>query len=437
MERTISQAIDERTPLEAAIDTAFEYAYPVHEIMRTRHQDVHAAPAAQCIAPNAAWHDRRLCDDRSRWITTPNNDTLYSRAWIDLGAGPIRVEVGAMPAGRYWSVAFLDAYSNNFAMLGQRLDGCGPVAVTLVGPDEDVRGIEGRVIRAPGLDVWLFGRWLVDGPDDLPAAYAMQDALRVTPTGGAPMGPRAVPGGAQDPAAFLAVVNEALGRNPPPAADAPLLARCAPVGLRPGEPDAWASLDATVREAWEARIGSAQAAVRKSLGVLREVVDGWIVRAPEIGNFGTNYALRAAIALGGLAALEPAEAVYASRSLDEAGERFDGRQRYRLTLPAAGLPTDSFWSLSMYEATREGQLFFTANPVGRYAIGDRTPGLRRAADGTLEIAIQHDEPVDPVQRANWLPAPAGPFVLTLRAYLPRPELRDWRVPLPRVSRIIG
>ena len=427
--------MDDRTPVEAAIDAAYEYAYPVHEIMRTRHQDVHAAPASQRIAPNAVWHDRRLCDDRSRWITTPNNDTLYSRAWIDLGAGPVHVEVGAMPAGRYWSVAFLDVYSNNFAMLGQRLDGVGPVAVTLVGPDGDARGIEGRVIRAPGNDVWLFGRWLVDGHDDLPNAYAMQDALRVTPCGGSPEGPRAIPGAAQDPEAFLAVVNEALGRNPPPPADAPLLARCAVVGLQPGRPGAWASLDEAVRASWRARIGPAQAAVRKSLGVLREVVDGWIVRAPEIGNFGTSYALRAAIALGGLAALEPVEAVYASRALDDAGERFDGRRRYRITLPAAGLPTDSFWSLSMYETTPEGQLFFTANPIGRYAIGDRTPGLHRAPDGSLEIFIQHEAPADPAQRANWLPAPDGPFVLTLRAYLPRPELRDWRVPLPRVLRV--
>ena len=431
--------MDERTELESAVDAAYQYAYPVHEIMRTRHLDVHAAADSQRIEPNAVWHDRRLCDDRSRWITTPNNDTLYSRAWIDLGAGPVRVEVGAMPAGRYWSVALLDVCSNNFAMLGQRLDGVGPVSVTLLGPDADADawGVEGRVIRAPGNDVWLFGRWLVDGPEDLPNAYAMQDALRVTPCGGSAAGPRAVPGAPLDPEAFLAVVNEALGRNPPPAADAPLLARCAEVGLQPGRLDAWASLDEAVRAAWRARIGPAQAAVRKSLGVLREVVDGWIVRAPEIGNFGTSYALRAAIALGGLAALEPAEAVYASRVQDDAGERFDGRLSSRVTLPAAGLPTDSFWSLSMYETTAEGQLFFTANPIGRYAIGDRTAGLCRAADGSLEIAIQHEEPADAALRANWLPAPVGPFVLTLRAYLPRPELRDWRAPLPRVSRVDG
>jgi hypothetical protein len=198
-----------------------------------------------------------------------------------------------------------------------------------------------------------------------------------------------------------------------------------------------AVVNEALRAAWRERIAPAQAAVRRLLGVLREVVDGWIVRAPEIGNFGTNYALRAAIELGGLAALEPAEAVYASRALDDAGERFDGRRRYRPTLPVDGLPTDSFRSLSMYEATPEGQLFFTANPIGRYAIGDRTPSLHRAADGSLEVAIQHDAPDDPAQRANWLPAPAGPFVLTRRAYLPRPELRDWRVPLPGVAQAGG
>ena len=340
--------------------------------------------------------------------------------------------VDAMPPGRYWSVAFMDAYTNNFAMIGTRLDGVGPVALTLVGPGHTGPMPVGRGLRAPGNDVWLFARWIVDGPDDLPNAHAMQDRLRVEPTARAEP-THEVPRDPASPENFLAVVNEQLVRNPPPDADAPLLTRCAAVGLRPGEPGAWCALDATVREAWAARIVAALNGIRRSIPRLAIDVQGWKVRGPEIGNFGTAYESRAAIALGGLAALEPIEAVYASRALDERGERFDGRREYRLRIPPEGLPTDSFWSLSMYESMPDGRLFFTDNRIARYTIGDRTPGLRYAPDGALEIVLQHTEPTDPDRRANWLPAPPGPFVVTLRAYLPRPELRDWRVDMPTIA----
>lgn len=417
--------------LDALIDEAIVYAFPVWEVARTRHVDLTNPDPTLRIAPNTAWHDRRLCDHAARWITTPNNDTLYSRAWLDLSHGPVRVTVDAMPPGRYWSVAFLDAYTNNFAMIGTRLDGVGPVALTLVGPAHTGPMPAGRVLRAPGNDVWLFARWIVDGPDDLPNAHAMQDRLRVEPAASVEPA-RAVPTDPASPENFLAVVNEQLARNPPPDADVPLLARCAAVGLRPGETGAWRVLDATVREAWAARIVATLNGIRRSIPRLAIDVQGWKVRGPEIGNFGTAYESRAAIALGGLAALEPIEAVYASRALDERGERFDGRRGHRLRIPPEGLPTDSFWSLSMYESMPDGRLFFTDNPIARYTVGDRTPGLRCGPDGALEIVLQHAEPTDPEQRANWLPAPPGPFVITLRAYLPRRELREWRVAMPTI-----
>ena len=429
-------------PLESLIDEAYVYAYALFEIARTRHLDLHHQDPALRIAPNTAWHDRRLCDHTARWITTPNNDTLYSRGWLDLSAGPVQVTVDAMPAGRYWSVAFMDAFSNNFAMIGQRLDGVGPVTVTLVGPRHTGPLPAGRVLHAPGDDVWLFGRFIVDGPDDLPAAHAMQDRVHVAPLPGARALPAPSPREADpapldplDPAGFLAVVNAGLMRNPPPAADAPVLARCAAVGLRAGDAQAWQTLAPAVRDAWSARIRGAFEDIRRSIPRLSLRVQGWHVRGPEIGNFGTHYAERSAIALGGLGALEPIEAVYATRATDDAGERLDGHRRLLRRIRPNGLPADGFWSLSMYEQTRDGRLFFTDNPIARYTVGDRTPGLRHDADGTLRIALQHAAPDDPVLRANWLPAPAGPFVVTLRVYLPHPALRAWQVPLPTIERV--
>lgn len=411
------------------IDAAYEYAFPLWEVARTCHADANNPDPERRLGTNTVRHERRLCDAHSRWITAPNNDTLYSQAWIDLSSGPVRIEVGAQRAGRYWSVALMDAFSNVFALLGQRLDGVGPISVTLVGPGSSVQENNGRVIRAPGLDVWLFARWLVDGPADLPNARAMQDRLAISADRvEVRLGP--APTGEFDPAIFLAVVNDRLARNPAPPADAALLARLAQVGIRAGWTRAWSDLDASLRDAWRERIGAAHDAVRRSVVTLSSQVQGWSVRGPELGNFGTNYPLRAAVALGGLAALVPAEAVYARRFADERGEQLDGRNGYRLRVAPEGLPTDSFWSITMYAPTN-GQFFFVDNAIKRYSIGNRTPGLRYENDGALEITLQHERPSD---LANWLPAPDGPFVLSLRAYLPRPALRDWRAPLPTIAR---
>jgi hypothetical protein len=110
---------------------------------------------------------------------------------------------------------------------------------------------------------------------------------------------------------------------------------------------------------------------------------------------------------------------------------FTGDGLYRLTLPAQ-LPLDGFWSLSMYEATADGQFFFTDNPLKRYAIGDRTAGLKRNADATLDLWIGRTDPGGE-RTPNWLPAPkAGPFAMYLRAYLPRAEFLDGRFRLPAI-----
>jgi hypothetical protein len=106
----------------------------------------------------------------------------------------------------------------------------------------------------------------------------------------------------------------------------------------------------------------------------------------------------------------------------------------RLRFPAGGLPpVGAFWSLSMYEVTPEGQYFLTENPLARYSIGDRTPGLTFNADGSLDIWISRTDPGE-ARRANWLPAPAaGPYRLSLRAYLPKPPLLEGAYRLPPLT----
>ena len=423
------------TPAELAstVDAAFEYAFPLYEMARTRYGALENPANPARGQANVVGHRRTLADHRSRAVTTPNNDTLYSSCWLDLSAGPVRIDVARMPAGRYWSLALMDFFTNHIAVLGSRLDGQGPVSASLVAASWTGARPTGRVIVAPGHDVWLLGRWLVDGAHDLAAARAMQDGLQIVPSADAPASARVAPRASTDPEVFLAVVNQALARNPAPGQDAAALSRYAPVGLTATNAAVWPDLPAAVRAAWVDRIVPAHAALRRGLLHGSRSVQGWRLPPEAIGNFGTDHALRAAVALGGLAALEPAEAVYLSRETDVSGAVLDGQRRYRIRIPAAGVPSDAFWSLSVYERMPDGRLFFTENSGGRYAVGDRTPGLQRAADGSIDLWLQTQPPADEGQRANWLPAPPGPMQLSLRAYLPRPELREGRAALPVVQ----
>ena len=138
------------------------------------------------------------------------------------------------------------------------------------------------------------------------------------------------------------------------------------------------------------------------------------------------------MALKYIGALESAEAVYPMAYVDAEGRPLNGAQAYRLHFAPGQLPpVNGFWSLTMYDRRN---FMLVPNHIGRYAIGDRTRGLVHGTDGSLTIHLQTQPPRDAAARANWLPAPAGPFYLCLRAYLPQPPLLDGGYALPGVQR---
>jgi hypothetical protein len=415
---------------------AFIFTFPLYEMYRTRQI---ALGAQRPMPPNMFAHRRMLTDDRSREVTTPNNDTLYSSAWLDLRGGALLLSLPDT-GDRYYSAALMDMYTNNFACLGRRTTGTKALDVVIAGPGWQGEAPAGlKIIRSPTPWAWALCRFLVDGSDDLPAVHALQDKCLLTPlTRGGGLNYTA-PGEAPpadkptDPAVYVPLVNRLLAENPPPARDNTALARFGDVGVRPDASGAGLSL--IDRGIWYAGLLSARSAMKDVGAAAGRPVDGWIRPPREIGNFGDDYMLRAIVALIGLGALEQAEAVYMSANVDIDGAALDGANRYRLRLGPNDLPpVDAFWSLSMYELTSDGRAFFTRNPIGRYAIGDRTQGLSRGADGALEIAIQREAP-EGALRANWLPTPAGPFRLTLRAYQPKPAMLDGSYRPPGVSRL--
>jgi hypothetical protein len=410
------------SPLRSAAREAYIFVFPLVEIASVRAAFLGAGNPAGRFAGRVS-----LSTPKSRAITTPNNDTLNAAAFIDLRAGPARIALPSLES-RYACLALLDMYSNDFAVFDPRN---APRTVTLVGPRDHAPA---GAIRAPTPWVWALVRTLVDGAADVPAALAVRDAFTITAAPSRPAtpgAPRTAPW--QD---YFAAADRLLKENPPPAADAPLMARIAPLGLGSGRFDPGRFTGA---EAADIAAGAADArgSLRTPLAKPR-TLGAWGLEAPDTGAFGTDYETRARVALGGLAALPITEAMYLSAINPDGGRRFTGEGPWRLTFPVGATPpVDAFWSLTLYEATSEGQLFLTENPIGRYSIGDRTAGLVRDADGALTVWISRTDP-GAERRANWLPAPAqGPFALTLRAYLPRPALVSHAYVPPPVLRVYG
>jgi hypothetical protein len=398
-------ATTEPVTLRTAARDAFLFALPLTEIANVRANMLDAGiPAGRFFALKG------LATPKDRFVTTPNVDTIYANAFIDLSQGPASLTLP--PLGeRYGSIALMSMFSDNFAVVGSRTTGQDGGTFTLVGPNDPAPV---GAIRSPTPWVWALARVVVNGSDDVPAALAVLHRIGCDAAPSDGCAPGADRNGAWD--TWLSAANALMIENPAPATDRRMLDRMAPLGL--GD-TAFVPGRFTAEQIEEIVAGIADAtALSKGAGFGGRMVGDWIYPAANTGNFFQDYLSRARIAVSGLAALPPAEATYLV-AVPPQGRAFDGEGPWRLRFPASQLPpVRAFWSLTMYEAQADGAMFLTENPIGRYTLGDRTPGLVHGDDGALDIWIARTDPGEG-RSANWLPAPAaGPFMVILRAYLP-------------------
>jgi hypothetical protein len=415
---------------------AYLYGDPVVAMYRTRYAQVSDPANKQRTPPNRFRHRRRLLDHTFTAVVSPNNDTLYSSAWLDLSRGPVVLRVPET-GGRYYTFQLLDFYTNTFAFVGKRATGTTGGAFAVAGPGWKGPLPEGvRRVDSPTNAVWLLGRTAVNGEADLPAVHALQDRYTLTPLGGegerggaavpdkAPVSPPSDP---PDALAFFEALNAGLRENPPPAREAALMSLFARIGVGPGRTLRAGRRDPATEKGLRRAVEAGGQIVAANPDRAGPSVNGWYFPPRAVGNFGDDYLLRAVTARTLLAALPPEEVVYPTTSVDDQGRPLHGKHRYVLRMgKGQAPPVDAFWSVTAY---RLPERLFAANPLGRYAIGDRTKGLRYGQDGSLELYVRHDSPGKD-RESNWLPAPPGDFCLTLRGWLPRKELRDgsWKVP---------
>ena len=413
----------EASPLRIAAREAFLYALPLTEIASLRERTLGAGIPAGRFFPQQG-----LATAKDRFVTTPNNDTIYAIAFIDLSRGSATLTLPPL-GDRYASLALMDMFSDNFAVLGTRTTGQAGGSFTLVGP---TAAAPADAIRSPTPWVWAMVRVVVNGPADTPAATAVLRGFGCTAAPAqAPLAPGASRTGPWED--WMQAANALMIENPAPATDRRILNSMAPLGLGSAGFDP-ARFSAT--EAAEIAAGVEDALqLSHSPGFGGKRIGGWLYPAANTGNFFQDYLTRARIAVAGLAALPVAEAMYLA-ALSPNGGLFAGDGLWRLHFAADALPpVDGFWSLTLYQAEADGAFFLTENPIDRYSIGDRTPGLARAADGALDIWIARQDPGGE-RSANWLPAPAtGPFMMILRCYLPRAELITQRYTPPAIEKL--
>jgi hypothetical protein len=420
---------------------AYIYGYPMVQTYLTMYAFSIDKHNPQYKGPfNAPLSFARVFTPTDTAFVTPNSDTPYTFLSLDLRAEPIVLTVPPVEKNRYWVFQMMDLYSFNFDYLGTRTTGNNGGTFLVIGPrwkDTVPPGIT-KVLQPETEFINVVGRTQLFNPADLDLVKNIQSEYKAQPLSaflGQPAPPSApvIPWIAPVPPTqmktslqFFNVMSFLLQFCPVQPNETELRASFASIGLGPGETIDVASLAPEMKAAVEGGMADGQ----------KEIDDRRASSGGDISNFfGTraflhnDYVARATGAQMGIGANSKEEALYPLYERDSSGSPLDGsKARYTLHFGKGEFPpVNAFWSLTMYDLPQQ---LLVENPINRYLINSpMLPKLKLDSEGGLTIYIQSDSPGKD-NEPNWLPAPAAPFMLAMRYYLPKPELIEgtWKSP---------
>lgn len=426
---------------------AYIYGFPLVDNYRIQYAYFVDAKSPEFKAPyNQLVNVPRVFTPEDKAVQTPNSDTPYSWAGLDLRTEPVVFSLPEIEKDRYFSVQLIDYYTFNFAYLGSRTTGNGGGNYLIAGPGwagGTPKGITAVISCETELALALF-RTQLFSPDDLGNVKTIQAKYKVQPLSAflGTAAPTAAP-----PADFVSplqpeeqkssldffqILNAALQFCPVNPTEAELRARFSRIGVGSGltfdagklSPEMAQALRDGISDAW------VTFADGKKLVEQGKVTSGDVLGTRE--HLKNNYLYRMLGAVLGIYGNSKEEAMYPAYYVDASGAPLSGENRYSLRFPPGQLPpVNSFWSLTMYEQPAS---LLVANPINRYLLNSPMLGqFQMDTDGGLTLLIQNDTPAG--KESNWLPAPKGPFSLIMRLYWPKPEALNGDWTPPRVSRL--
>ena len=425
-----------RSDAEQIAFDAYIYGYSLITTEVTRVQMTNVPSAEGLRSPMGQFINvRRYPPGDYRGVSAPNADTLYSLAWLDVGPEPVVFSHPDM-GNRYYLFPMYSLWMPVLASPGHRTAGGKAARYLITGP-----GWKGKVpvgmaqIKSPTRYLVIIGRTYADGTDqDFAIVNALQDKYEVVPLSAygkpytyvaPPVDPN--PGfsmtdkpqqviDAMDTSTYFNMMTRLMGDAAPPAPeDAPIMARMAKIGIVPGQKFDITRLDSATQSALKNIPKAATAKIIAQQSESGFVRNGWGIPGAA-GTYGTNYLGRALIAAFGWPANLPQDAIYPYTMEDGTGRTLSGTNRYTLTFPKGRTPpVDGFWSITMY--FNDGGWWFYPNPLNKFTVSLRDKPTFNA-DGSLTLYFQNESPGKD-KEANWLPAPKGDFILTMRMYWPK------------------
>lgn len=432
---TIARATD-LTPAEtkAIAEEGFIYGLPLVMCYTANYEFWFDKSSGQYKCPmGQLYNTRNVFTYKDTAVITPNSDTPYSFAFVDLRAEPYVVSVPAVSKERYYSVMLCDLNTFNYGYIGTRATGPEAGDYLIAGPDwkgEAPAGIK-KVFRPTTQFSIILFRTQLFGPDDLANVAKIQDAYKVQPLSTFLKQPAPPAAPVLDwPKAnaelvktnFFEYLDFVLALAPPGPEEKEIRAKLTKIGVGAGKTFNVKDLSLEHKAAVLLGMKVGEKKVEEKVATVGKKINGWNVGAAfgDRDFYKGDWLLRAAAAKAGIFGNDAVEAMYPMAKTLANGDPLDAsKNNYTLTFPAGQLPpVNAFWSVTMYDGKTQ---LLIKNPIDRYLINSpMLPNLKKSADGSLTFYIQKDSPGKD-KESNWLPAPGGPIYLVMRLYWPKPE----------------
>jgi hypothetical protein len=417
--------------IRAIAEEGFIYGLPIVMNYAVMHEFAVDRNSGQFKAPfNQILNLARVATYKDTAVVTPNSDTPYSFLWLDLRAEPMVISVPEVEDNRYYVVQLVDGNTYNYGYIGTRATGTKAGSYMVVGPGwtgTKPVGIE-KVFESTTPFSFAVIRTQLYSPADMPNVEKVQAGYKARPLSAfldkpaPPAAPEidflpASTAGIKDN--FWQYLDAALAFVPESAASKEVRARLARLGIGTGRKADLKDITAEEQQAIVAGMKAGEARIEKYLASGMHDLNGWPTGSlfGDKASYNGDWLKRAAAAKAGLYGNDAVEAVYPLTRIDSTGKTLDGsKHNYTLTFPTGKYPpVKAFWSVTMYDGVSQ---LLIQNPINRYLINSpMLPGLKKNADGSLTLYIQHESPGKD-KESNWLPAPDGPIYMVLRLYWP-------------------